>query len=45
MQLFYTKRPEMERSGMEFSVMQSLMEGLRVKSAMGEETGIKMHIE
>ena len=41
MQLFYTKRPEMERNGMEFSVMQSLMDGLRVRFAMGRQRGLK----
>ena len=41
MQLFYAKRPKMEHSDMEFSVMQSFMDGLRVKSAMGRERGLK----
>lgn len=42
MQPFYTTQPEMERSGMGFSVMQSFMDELRVESAPGEGTRVVM---
>ena len=42
MQPFYTTQPEMERSGMGFSVMQSFMDELRVESAPGEGTRVFM---
>ncbi len=42
MQPFYTSRPEMERSGMGFTVMQTFMDELSVKSAVGHGTTVKM---
>lgn len=42
MQPFYTTQPEMERSGMGFSVMQSFMDSLRVESAPGSGTRVFM---
>lgn len=42
MQPFYTSRPEMERSGMGFTVMQTFMDGLEVRSAVGHGTTVRM---
>lgn len=42
MQPFYTTQPEMERSGMGFSVMQSFMDALHVESAPGQGTRVTM---
>lgn len=42
MEPFFTTQPEMERSGMGFSVMQSFMDVLTVQSALGEGTRVKM---
>jgi len=42
MQPLYTSKPELERSGMGFTVMQSFMDFLDVKSEMGKGTTILM---
>lgn len=42
MQPFYTTQPEMERSGMGFSVMQSFMDAVRVESEQGRGTRVTM---
>jgi len=42
MKPFYTSQPERERSGMGFSLMQSFMDGVQVRSAPGEGTLISM---
>ncbi|MBQ9198415.1 MAG: anti-sigma F factor [Clostridia bacterium] len=42
MQPFYTTQPEKERSGMGFAVMQSFMDSLRVESAVGQGTTVRM---
>ena len=39
---FYTTQPELERSGMGFSVMETIMDGLQVASAPGKGTRVKM---
>ncbi len=42
MQPFYTSQPEKERSGMGFSVMQTLMDRVPVESQPGEGTTVRM---
>lgn len=42
MQPFYTSRPELERSGMGFTVMQTFMSSLDVVSAAGQGTTVRM---
>ncbi len=42
MEPLYTTQPEMERSGMGFSVMQSFMDDISVRSAPGEGTSVTM---
>ena len=42
MQPFYTTAPEYERSGMGFSVMESFMDKLKVKSTPGKGTTVTM---
>ena len=42
MQPFYTSQPEKERSGMGFSVMQTFMDKVEVKSKTGEGTQVIM---
>ena len=42
MKPFYTSQPEKERSGMGFSLMQSFMDGVQVRSVLGEGTLISM---
>lgn len=42
MQPFFTSAPDLERSGMGFSVMQAFMDSVDVKSAPGEGTTVKM---
>lgn len=37
---FYTSKPEMERAGMGFAVMQTFMDDLRVTSHVGEGTSV-----
>ncbi|MBM6828399.1 anti-sigma F factor [Anaerotignum lactatifermentans] len=38
----YTSKPEMERSGMGFTIMETFMDGMRVESRPGEGTRIYM---
>lgn len=42
MQPFYTSRPDMERSGMGFTVMQTFMDSLDVASTLGRGTTVRM---
>jgi stage II sporulation protein AB (anti-sigma F factor) len=42
MQPFYTSKPELERSGMGFTVMQSFMDTLKVESEVGRGTAVRM---
>ena len=42
MQPFFTTQPEKERSGMGFSVMQTLMDRVTVESALGRGTTVRM---
>lgn len=42
MQPFYTSQPEMERTGMGFTLMQSFMDGIRVCSSPGNGTTVYM---
>lgn len=42
MQPFYTSMPNLERSGMGFSVMQAFMDSLHVKSVPGKGTTVSM---
>ncbi|QIB26579.1 anti-sigma F factor [Caloranaerobacter azorensis] len=42
MEPFYTSRPEMERSGMGFTVMETFMDDLKVQSEIGKGTIVKM---
>ena len=39
---FYTSQPDQERSGMGFSLMQSFMDGVSVKTAPGKGTCVRM---
>ncbi len=39
---FYTTKPELERSGMGFAVMEAFMDDVRVESAPGRGTVIRM---
>jgi stage II sporulation protein AB (anti-sigma F factor) len=41
-QPLYTSKPEMERSGMGFTVMESFMDTVEVESVLGQGTIIKM---
>ncbi len=41
-QPFYTSRPELERSGMGFTVMEAFMEEVRIESAPGQGTRVTM---
>lgn len=38
----YTSKPEMERSGMGFTIMETFMENIRIESSVGEGTRIYM---
>lgn len=38
----FTGKPELERSGMGFSIMESFMDSVEVKSSLGEGTTVKM---
>lgn len=38
----YTSKPEMERSGMGFTIMETFMENVRIESKVGEGTRISM---
>ena len=42
MEPLYTSKPDMERSGMGFTVMESFMDEVEVKSLPGVETRVKM---
>lgn len=42
-QPFYTTQPEMERSGMGFSVMEAFMDGVKVESRPGQGTTVTMY--
>lgn len=42
MEPFYTSRPELERSGMGFTVMETFMDSLEVSSQLGKGTIVKM---
>jgi stage II sporulation protein AB (anti-sigma F factor) len=42
MQPLYTSRPELERSGMGFTVMESFMDGLEVTSGLSQGTTVRM---
>lgn len=42
MQPLYTSRPDLERSGMGFTVMETFMDGLQVTSKLGEGTTVTM---
>lgn len=42
-QPMYTSRPEMERSGMGFTVMESFMDTVEVISEVGKGTTVKMY--
>ncbi|MSU01777.1 anti-sigma F factor [Tissierella sp. DSM 105185] len=39
---FYTSKPNMERSGMGFTVMETFMDSLQVESIKGQGTKVKM---
>ncbi len=41
-QPLFTGKPDMERSGMGFSIMESFMDRVEIKSRLGEGTRIKM---
>ena len=42
MEPFYTSKPDLERSGMGFTVMETFMDGLKVESQLGKGTKVKM---
>lgn len=42
MEPLYTSHPEMERSGMGFTVMETFMDSVEVNSKLGEGTSVKM---
>lgn len=42
---FYTSKPELERSGMGFAVMEAFMDSVTIESAPGEGTAIIMEKE
>jgi stage II sporulation protein AB (anti-sigma F factor) len=44
-QPLYTSKPEMERSGMGFTVMESFMDKVEIESVLGQGTTIKMYKE
>lgn len=39
---FYTSKPDLERSGMGFTVMETFMDGLEIESIRGQGTKVKM---
>ena len=39
---FYTSKPDMERSGMGFTVMETFMDSLKIESNKGKGTSVKM---
>ncbi len=42
---FYTSKPELERSGMGFAVMEAFMDSIEIESAPGEGTAVTMDKE
>jgi stage II sporulation protein AB (anti-sigma F factor) len=42
MEPFYTSKPDLERSGMGFTVMETFMDGLIVESHLGKGTKVRM---
>ncbi|NLJ78084.1 MAG: anti-sigma F factor [Tissierellia bacterium] len=42
MEPFYTSKPDMERSGMGFTVMETFMDELTVESKLGQGTRVRM---
>lgn len=42
MEPFYTSKPDMERSGMGFTVMETFMDNLKIESIKGKGTKVKM---
>lgn len=42
MEPFYTSKPDLERSGMGFTVMETFMDGLKVESQLDKGTKVKM---
>ena len=42
---FYTSKPELERSGMGFAVMEAFMDSVEIESAPGEGTAVIMEKE
>ncbi|MDR0957584.1 MAG: anti-sigma F factor [Clostridiales bacterium] len=42
MEPLYTSRPELERSGMGFTVMEAFMDGIEVESSPGHGTTVRM---
>ncbi len=42
---FYTSKPELERSGMGFAVMEAFMDSVKIESAPGEGTAVTMEKE
>ena len=44
-QPFFTTQPDMERSGMGFSVMEAFMDRVKVESALGKGTRIRLEKE
>jgi stage II sporulation protein AB (anti-sigma F factor) len=42
MQPLYTSRPDLERSGMGFTVMETFMDSLKVESQLGKGTKVMM---
>lgn len=42
---FYTSKPELERSGMGFAVMEAFMDSVEIESAPGEGTAVTMEKE
>ena len=42
---FYTSKPELERSGMGFAVMEAFMDRVEIESAPGEGTAVTMEKE
>ncbi|MFA5575723.1 MAG: anti-sigma F factor [Tissierellaceae bacterium] len=39
---FYTSKPDLERSGMGFTVMETFMDGLEIESIRGQGTKVRM---
>ena len=41
-EMFFTSKPEQERSGMGFAIMEAFMDGLEIESAVGAGTTVRM---